>query len=221
MKTPPQLVPTLALALPLASATLSVGAVAKTKADAPSGANTGPNTGSKIYLDVHDFGPGKVTAEAVAAAHAKDLATQTKFGVHYHAYWLDEKAGKVYCLAEAPSAEAAVQVHKEAHGLLPSKIAEVTADNKDWRPKPGLKLFLDVHHIGPGKVGPAELAAAHQKDLSVQGKHEVRYLNYWFDAETGTVMCLSEAPSAEAALAVHREAHGLMPTAISEVVEGR
>jgi len=217
MKTPPQPFPMLALALPLASATLSAGAVAKTKADD----KTATKVASKLYWDVHEFGPGKVTAEAVAAAHAKDVATEGKFGVHYHAYWFDEKAGKVYCLAESPSAEAAVQVHKEAHGLIPSRIVEVTADNKDWRPKPGLRLFLDVHRIGPGKVGPAELAAVHQKDVAVQAKHGVRYLNYWFDAETGTVMCLSEAPSAEAALAVHREAHGLMPSAIDEVVEGR
>jgi hypothetical protein len=57
--------------------------------------------------------------------------------------------------------------------------------------------------------------------LAAGPKHNVRYLNYWFDAATGTVMCLSEAPSAEAAVAVHREAHGLVPTSIEEVSEGR
>jgi len=175
----------------------------------------------KLYLDVHDFGPGNVTAEAVAGAHRKDLAAQGKFGVHYHAYWLDEKAGKVYCLSEAPSAEAAAQVHKEAHGLMPSKIVEVSADNRSWKPTPGKKLFLDAHHLGAGKVTAADVAAAHQKDLAVEGKHGVRYLNYWFDGDTGTVVCLSEAPSAAAALAVHREAHGLMPVTIDEVKEGR
>ena len=65
------------------------------------------------------------------------------------------------------------------------------------------------------------MAAAHAKDLAAQGKHGVKYLNYWFDAETGTVRCLVEAPSTHAALAVHKEAHGLMPEAITEVTEGR
>jgi len=90
-----------------------------------------------------------------------------------------------------------------------------------WTPKPGKKLFLDVHHLGAGKVSAADVAGAHQKDLAAQGKRHTRYLNYWFDAAEGTVMCLAEAPSAEAALAVHREAHGLMPDAIGEVTEGR
>ena len=39
--------------------------------------------------------------------------------------------------------------------------------------------------------------------------------------ETGDVFCLVEAPSKEAAIQVHREAHGLLPDDITEVVEGR
>ncbi|MEO8330401.1 MAG: nickel-binding protein, partial [Candidatus Nanopelagicales bacterium] len=38
---------------------------------------------------------------------------------------VDEKAGKIFCLVEAPSAEAAVQVHREAHGLLADEVFEV------------------------------------------------------------------------------------------------
>ena len=104
-------------------------------------------TATKLFLDVHDFGPGKVTAQAVAAAHKKDLATQAKYGVRYQSYWFDEKAGKVYCLAEAPSAEAAISVHREAHGLLADRIAEVSADSARWTPRSDKKLFLDVHHL--------------------------------------------------------------------------
>jgi hypothetical protein len=81
------------------------------------------------------------------------------------------------------------------------------------------KLFLDFHHFGPGKVNADAVAGAHAKDLAVQAKHGVKYLKYWFDAESGTVMCLAEAPSAEAALAVHKEAHGLMPDSIELVSE--
>ena len=78
--------------------------------------------------------------------------------------------------------------------------------------------FLDVHRTAPGVTIEA-LAEAHQKDLAVQGKYGVRYIKYWYDAATGKVFCLSEAPSKEAALAVHREAHGDMPDEIFEVQE--
>lgn len=177
--------------------------------------------GKKLFLDVHELGPGKVTAKDVAGAHAKDLATQGKYGVEYKAYWVDEKEGKIYCLAEAPNAEAASTVHKEAHGLVANKVMEVTGDNADWKPTPGMKLFMDVHHMGPGKVTAEDVAGAHKKDLAAQDKHKVKYINYWFDKESGTIMCLAEAPSAEEAIAVHKEAHGLVPDSIEQVAEGR
>jgi len=75
-------------------------------------------------MDIHNLGEG-TTAEDVAKAHAKDMETQQKYGVEYTKYWVNEKAGKVFCLAHAPSAEAAVEVHREAHGLMPDKIIEV------------------------------------------------------------------------------------------------
>jgi hypothetical protein len=77
-----------------------------------------------MYLDTHKKIPG-LTAQAVARAHAADLAIQEKHGVHYLRYWYDEATGKVFCLAEAPSAEAAIAVHREAHGLLADEIVEV------------------------------------------------------------------------------------------------
>ena len=80
---------------------------------------------------------------------------------------------------------------------------------------------MDVHRLGAGKVTPEDVAAAHKKDLATEARHGVRYLNYWFDPASGTVMCLVEARSAEDAIAVHREAHGLIPDSIEEVSEGR
>ena len=173
----------------------------------------------KLYLDVHEL--GTVNAKAVAEAHKKDLAVQGKYNVEFKAYWVDEKQGKVFCLAEAPSADALKRVHEEAHGLIPKTIMEVTSDNMSWSPAPGKMLFLDMHRLGAGKVTPEAVADAHKKDLAVQGKYGVRYLDYWFDKDTGTVMCLSEAPDAESAIRVHKEAHGLVPDSIDEVSEGR
>jgi hypothetical protein len=75
--------------------------------------------------------------------------------------------------------------------------------------------------MGKGKVTPEAVAEAHKKDLAVQDKHKVKYLNYWVDADSGTIMCLSEAPNAAAAIKTHKEAHGLVPDSINEVKEGR
>jgi class 3 adenylate cyclase len=76
------------------------------------------------YMDIHEI-PGGVNPEEVAKAHAADLEVQGKYGVQYHKYWINEAAGKIFCLCHAPSAEAANQVHREAHGLVAENIIEV------------------------------------------------------------------------------------------------
>jgi hypothetical protein len=75
-------------------------------------------------MDVHQFVEG-LTADAVAGAHARDLEVQAGYGVNYLKYWFDEGMGKVFCLVEAPSKEAAIAVHREAHGLVADEITEV------------------------------------------------------------------------------------------------
>ena len=77
-----------------------------------------------LYMDTHEKVDG-LTAEAVAGAHKRDLEVQQKHGARYLKYWFNENDGRVYCLVEAPSKEAAVQVHREAHGLLADQIVEV------------------------------------------------------------------------------------------------
>ena len=76
-----------------------------------------------LYLDVHTI--EGVTTDAAAQAHAADLRTQDKFGAHFLRYWVNEPEGKVFCLIEAPSAEVATAVHKEAHGLLADEVFAV------------------------------------------------------------------------------------------------
>ena len=78
-----------------------------------------------LYMDVHNI-DGGVTAADVAKAHEADLAKQAEHGVDYKHYWVDEKAGKIFCLVEAPNPEAANTVHREAHGLVADEIFEVT-----------------------------------------------------------------------------------------------
>jgi Nickel responsive protein SCO4226-like len=82
-----------------------------------------------------------------------------------------------------------------------------------------MPLYMDVHNKVEGLTAEA-VAGAHQRDLQVQEKHGVTYLKYWFNADTGQVWCLIDAPSKEAAAAVHREAHGLVADELTEVKEG-
>jgi hypothetical protein len=77
-----------------------------------------------LFMDEHNKVEG-LTAQAVAGAHKKDLETQGQYGVKYLQYWFNEQEGKVYCLVEAPSKDAAERVHREAHGLVADQIIEV------------------------------------------------------------------------------------------------
>jgi hypothetical protein len=171
------------------------------------------------FIDVHEFGPGKVSAADVAKAHQADLAAQAKHDVRFVEYWVDEERGAVYCLSEAKDASSIVATHKEAHGLLPGKILPVSAGMAAPQSK-GAQLFLDIHELGPGAVSAKAVAAAHEKDLQVESEFGVRFLNYWVDEVNGKVLCLSEAPSADAVRATHQRAHGLLPASVAKVAKG-
>ncbi|HEY0646117.1 MAG TPA: DUF4242 domain-containing protein, partial [Nocardioides sp.] len=81
-----------------------------------------------------------------------------------------------------------------------------------------MALFMDTHTL-EGGVSVADVAAAHEADLATQGSHGVDFLRYWVDEEAGKIFCLVEAPDAEAANTVHREAHGLVADEIYRVSE--
>lgn len=78
-----------------------------------------------LYMDVHETLPAGATAADVAGAHAQDLLVQAKYGVKYRSYWVDEANGKAWCLVEAPDAEAAAAVHREAHGMVADRLFRV------------------------------------------------------------------------------------------------
>lgn len=82
-----------------------------------------------------------------------------------------------------------------------------------------MPLFMDVHNKVEGLTAQA-VASAHQRDLEVESRYGVRYLQYWFDEGSGKVFCLVDAPDAASAEAVHREAHGLVADEITPVQEG-
>lgn len=172
-----------------------------------------------LYIDVHYLPEGKVKAEDVAAAHAKDLATESKYGVQFLKYWVDESKGIVYCLSSAPDTAAISNTHKEAHGLMPQTIYKVE-DGTEALADKNKTFFLDIHQLGANSVTAADVENAHQKDLAVQKKYGVNFINYWVDAKTGTVLCLSQASDASKVVQTHKEAHGLVPVSITAVKQG-
>lgn len=77
-----------------------------------------------LFMDVHHM-EGGVTADDVAKAHAADVEKQDEHGVNYMKYWVAEGEGKIFCLVDAPDAETANKVHREAHGLVADEIYPV------------------------------------------------------------------------------------------------
>ena len=79
-----------------------------------------------LFMDIHETMPEGAGLADVAGAHAADVKAQDKYGVKYLKYWVDEGSRKIFCLVEAPDAETAHKVHKEAHGLVADKIYQVS-----------------------------------------------------------------------------------------------
>ena len=77
-----------------------------------------------LFMDIHHV-PAPIDLEGVADAHAADLRTQAAHSVDYQRYWVDPVGGRIFCLVEAPDAEAAARVHQQAHGLVANEIHEV------------------------------------------------------------------------------------------------
>lgn len=179
---------------------------------------TGKN--KHLFIDVHILPSGKVNFQDVANAHIKDLAVQKKYDVEFFKFWVDESKGRVYCLSSASDSSMITATHREAHGLLPQEILEVT-DGMEADAKMAGNYYLDFHELGTGNVKALEVAKAHEKDLAAQGKYGVSFLNYWVDEKKGVVMCLSQAPNPESVIETHKKAHGLLPVRVELVKQGQ
>jgi class 3 adenylate cyclase len=76
-----------------------------------------------FYLDRHDV--RDATPEDIARAHAADMAVQEPCGVRYVTYRFDYERQHTFCLVDAPDEETALEVHRRAHGDLPSEVRPV------------------------------------------------------------------------------------------------
>jgi class 3 adenylate cyclase len=118
-----------------------------------------------IYMDVHRE-LGDVTEEDIRAAHARDLAVQDEYGVHFLTFWFNQPDGRAFCLVEAPNKESAIACHKHSHGLVPHDMIQVE--------RPTVSLFMgdweanvpDIARIdGPGSPLDSGLRAIMFTDL--------------------------------------------------------
>lgn len=170
--------------------------------------------GMHTWLDVHRCGPGAVTADAVAGAHVHDLEVQGRYGVEYERYWVDEASGTIYCLVHAPTAAAASETHRQAHGLVADEMHEIEPSAHRLTPTPGLRQFVACLDVSakPGSTAAARNALDH---LMTPGGG-ARCLEYWLDTGTGNLFALVEAADDTAACMLcssiaGTKLHGVVP----------
>lgn len=79
-----------------------------------------------------------------------------------------------------------------------------------------MPIFMDIHD-NLGDVTEQDIKNAHQQDLAIQDQYGVQFLTFWFNSPDGQAFCLVDAPTKEAAIAVHKGSHGLVPHNLVEV----
>ena len=80
-----------------------------------------------LFMDLHKAADYQVkpTVEEIKRNHIADLKTQAKYGVRFIQYWINEEAGLVFCMMEAPDKESCIATHQQAHGDMPCNIIEL------------------------------------------------------------------------------------------------
>jgi DNA-binding CsgD family transcriptional regulator len=97
-----------------------------------------------LFLDRHNLVGSSfefATPEEMLENHKCDLIEQSRFGVSFLTYWWHEGAKSAFCLIESPSREKVTEVHRVAHGEVPSDILEV-----EWQTVEGFlgRIELDT-----------------------------------------------------------------------------
>ena len=113
-----------------------------------------------LYMDIHTIDP-ETTWEELAKAHLADIGIQGEYDVEYLKYWFNKDCGKLFCLVEAPDAEAARCVHEHAHGLVAEKVIEVDPELVD-----GMLGMTAVNRGGAALIPGA--THDHQHDCGVR-----------------------------------------------------
>jgi len=109
-------------------------------------------------MDIHEL-PGGVSAEDVAKAHAQDVKIEDKYGRSLSQILGERKGRKIFCLCHAPDAEAAVEVHRQAHGMVADKIIEIQPELAE-----GFLGGVEVNNAGAALVP----GATNEKDPGIR-----------------------------------------------------
>ena len=83
-----------------------------------------------LFMDFHRIDSDAVTEEDLYKAHLRDIAVQNKHGLVYIRYYLNLPQKSAFCLMEAPSREACIESHKEAHGAGACNVIEVSREHE-------------------------------------------------------------------------------------------
>lgn len=121
-----------------------------------------------LFMDYHKG--LSISVEEIKRAHMADESVQSKYGVVYHQYWVNEQDGTVFCLMEGPDKESCAAVHREAHGDVACSIIEVSSgyyklfmgeakildrghvSHADGTPDPGIRNILVINIQGLNTV---------------------------------------------------------------------
>jgi AraC-like DNA-binding protein len=96
-----------------------------------------------LFMDYHMV--SDIDIDAVKQGHKADKSIQEKYGVKYIQFWVNQEAGTIFCLIEAPDKEACEKVHQEAHGNIACQIVQVE--------RGFYKLFMgESHQLNEGIV---------------------------------------------------------------------
>jgi len=89
-----------------------------------------------LFMDYHII--SDISIDAVKRGHMADKSVQDKYGVKYIQFWVNQEAGTLFCLIEAPDKESCEGVHQEAHGDIACNIVKVESGF--------YKLFMGESH---------------------------------------------------------------------------
>jgi hypothetical protein len=185
-----------------------------------------------IFMGVHERLPREATAQDVAEAHRGDREVGQLRGVRYLRYWIDEEAGKVFCLSEAPSAEATAAAHREARGLPVDRIYQVregerprpldpsrTIDEEE-APMSTPFIFIGTHAIREGKVEDFQkMFLAFSKDVVEAQEPRLLAFNAYGNADGTEVSVVQVHPDAESMLFHMQVAREHIESAIGDLLD--
>ncbi len=78
-----------------------------------------------------------------------------------------------------------------------------------------MPIYMDIHDTTGARI--EDVAADHQRDLTLQDKFNCKFIYFWHDTPNHTGFCVFDAPDKESVINLHNKSHGNTPNQIIEV----